>query len=256
MTRTGWSCGELRLRATAYPASTIVRPVFGTCTNNDERCSFEDFIKYVYQNIHYPLEARKINNTGIVRVQWTVNKQGRISAQVSGEQIHDAIISDVQKLFNDMPAWKPATQQGNPVDYSGTTNIAYILERKDKRIGPKVENDPNTLVVVGYLIDPAQDQLPPRPPASDTENTLEVVKLKVFPNPANAKIEIQFAAEAKPLELMIVDVNYKQIYTEKLASFSGIYHHTVNLTNAPAGTYFLVIKQGEKTYTHQLVLKN
>lgn len=235
---------------------TVVRPVFGTCTNNDERCSNEEFIKYVYQNIHYPLEARKINNTGIVRVQWTVNKQGRISAQVSGEQMHKAIISDVQRLFNDMPAWKPATQHGNPVDYSGTTNIAYILEGKDKRMGPIVENDPNTLVVVGYLIDSDQDKLLPRPPASEIENTLEVVKLKVFPNPANAKIEIQFAAEAKPLELMIFDVNYKQFYTEKLASFNGIYHHTVNLTNAPAGTYFLVIKQGDKTYTHQLVLKN
>lgn len=235
---------------------TLIRPVFSTCANNDERCSHEEFIKYIYKNIHYPAEARQANNTGMVQVKWTVNKQGKIHAEVKGTGMHESIISDVQRLFNDMPAWKPATQRGNPVDYSGTTNIAYILEGKDKRMGPKVENDPNTLVVVGYLIDDDQDKLPPRPPASEIKNTLEVVNLKVFPNPANAKIEIQFAAEAKPLELMIFDVNYKQFYTEKVAFFSGIYHHTVNLTNAPAGTYFLVIKQSEKTYTHQLVLKN
>lgn len=88
----------------------------------------------------------------------------------------------------------------------------------------------------------------------DSES-LSVEGLKFHPNPSDGKFTLEFTTpEGGSTEIMIYDVNGKQVYTEKIKNFDGHYEKAIDISAEDSGTYFLKIKQGDRISTKKIIL--
>lgn len=92
-------------------------------------------------------------------------------------------------------------------------------------------------------------------PEAELKRDLELQDYKLFPNPADGNVQLRFKGQALPIEIRITDLNGKQMFRERLNQFDGLYDQNLDLTDLPAGAYFLTIEQNAKIYTEQLILK-
>lgn len=86
-------------------------------------------------------------------------------------------------------------------------------------------------------------------------NTLELKNLKVFPNPTDRLVQIQFEGPAEPTEIRLVDQQGTLMLKEVLKNFDGQYSREWNLKDIEAGSLFLVIRQGANVKTQTIVLE-
>lgn len=89
----------------------------------------------------------------------------------------------------------------------------------------------------------------------DTDNTLNLDEIDLFPNPNNGTFTVRFTTESKaPTTIWVIDVSGKEVYREVIQDFNGRYDNRIDISNQAKGTYFLNINQGDKIYTEQFIL--
>jgi protein TonB len=95
-------------------------PTFPGCDNRKgkkdyESCSQTAMLTYVYQNIRYPMEARKKGIQGTVVVRFIVEKDGSLTDIVVVRSIGGGCDEEVQRVVASMPKWNPGEHEGEVV---------------------------------------------------------------------------------------------------------------------------------------------
>ena len=76
--------------------------------------SIKNYLKYIADNITYPVKAAENGITGKVVVSYIVDKDGKITDVKSPVKI-DLLSNEVERVIKSMPAWKPGSQRDKSV---------------------------------------------------------------------------------------------------------------------------------------------
>ena len=87
---------------------------------------------YVTENFRYPDECERRHVSGTVEVKFTIEKSGDVSAVSILKGIDETIDEELVRIFRAMPAWIPATRNGEPVRYIVSMPITLKLSRVNK----------------------------------------------------------------------------------------------------------------------------
>jgi len=89
---------------------------------------------------------------------------------------------------------------------------------------------------------------------NESTESLELSYLSGTPNPNQGQLKIAYSGEKGPIQVSVIDLNGKEIYSEKVADFSGKYEKEINLDNAK-GTVILKITQGSKMLKEKIIIE-
>lgn len=84
---------------------------------------------------------------------------------------------------------------------------------------------------------------------------LELENLAYFPNPSEGKFRLRFNAGAYPIQIKILDLTGREVYTEMNHGFEGFYDKDIDLSGKDPGIYFLQIIQNDKISTKKLLIE-
>ena len=87
----------------------------------------EALFKFIQENTKYPIEAIKNNISGIVYVQFVVEKDGSISDIKVVRGIGGGCDEEAVRVITKMPNWIPAKQKGIPVRSFYIIPIIFVL---------------------------------------------------------------------------------------------------------------------------------
>ena len=83
---------------------------------------------WISQNLRYPAEAAKNKITGKVSVSFTVNSAGKVTGSKVIKSVSPLFDAEAIRLISSMPDWKPALQDGKPVDVQIMVPVEFILK--------------------------------------------------------------------------------------------------------------------------------
>lgn len=111
-------------------------PLFKNCKgNSNEKCFMKEMIQHIKKNYYYPKEARKAGVAGRVIVQFIIDKNGNInSSQIKarGPRGGESLVTEAKRIIAELPNFKPAKQNGIPVNVKYTFPIAFKLPNDAK----------------------------------------------------------------------------------------------------------------------------
>ena len=87
-----------------------------------------ELMKFLAQNIKYPVEAQQKGEQGRVIVQFVVGKDGKLSDIEVKRSISPTLDAEAIRVIKAMPDWKPGTQRGQAVAVKYTIPISFSLE--------------------------------------------------------------------------------------------------------------------------------
>ena len=86
-------------------------------------------MKYVAENIKYPVIAQENGIQGRVICQFVVEKDGKVSdIQVVRSSGEASLDKEAVRVINSMPKWKPGKQRGKPVRVKYTLPVNFRLQ--------------------------------------------------------------------------------------------------------------------------------
>ena len=85
-------------------------------------------------------------------------------------------------------------------------------------------------------------------------NSLQLEGLEAYPNPTYGDLNLNFTAEAKPINIRIVDVTGRVLFGETLNNFDGIYKRELDLSDGTPGILAITITQEGKVFTKNIIL--
>ena len=86
-------------------------------------------MKYVAENIKYPVIAQENGIQGRVICQFVVEKDGKVSdIQVVRSSGEASLDKEAVRVINSMPKWKPGKQRGKPVRVKYTVPVNFRLQ--------------------------------------------------------------------------------------------------------------------------------
>jgi hypothetical protein len=90
-----------------------------------------------------------------------------------------------------------------------------------------------------------------------TENNMDNFEVTIYPNPSNNKtFSLSFSNSDKSnIEIKILNVLGKVVYSEKLDDYSGAYKKTITLKEATTGIYFADIIKGTQRNTVKIIIE-
>lgn len=102
-------------------------------------CSNQLLLEYIYNNVKYPIEAKKAGTEGTVVIQFIIDKTGQIKNEIIardiGENCGIEALEAVKSMADNNIRWSPGIEQGNPVDVLFTLPVKFKLEgEKTKEI--------------------------------------------------------------------------------------------------------------------------
>lgn len=108
-----------------------------------------------------------------------------------------------------------------------------------------------------YFIDENdnEEEVSEKRKTAESNQTLDLSEISIFPNPTDGKITLEFTAPAQPIQIKIIDVNGKEVYNKNLKRFDGRFKKVINLKNASKGTLLLSVLQGNEVYSEKFILK-
>jgi len=86
------------------------------------------FYEYLNSKIKYPADAKKHRITGKAIVEFTIEKNGKVSDFKVVRGLCNSIKQVCYDLFKNMPDWSPGTQNAVPVRVAYTLPITFNLE--------------------------------------------------------------------------------------------------------------------------------
>ena len=118
-----------------------------------------------------------------------------------------------------------------------------------------VDNDSEERIVIIRTKEASSDEALPMEVDVNLERSLDLQELDIFPNPTKGELTVAFTAPAENTTIKITDISGKEIYTERLNNFDGVYRNTLDLGKAAKGTLLLSIQQKDKVFTEKIILK-
>ena len=107
----------------------VVEEVFTVVENWPEPPGgMQAFYQYVGENIKYPSMARRLNVTGIVFLQFVVEKNGEITDVKVVRGIGAGCDEEAARVLKSAPDWTPGKQRGRPVRVLMTVPIRFVLK--------------------------------------------------------------------------------------------------------------------------------
>ncbi|MDE5677118.1 M56 family metallopeptidase [Phocaeicola sp.] len=88
-------------------------------------------LKFLAQNIKYPVEAQQEGIQGKVIAQFVVEKDGSISNPIVLRSIDPRLDGEAIRVVSIMPKWKPGMQEGQLVRVKYTIPISFSLNKKE-----------------------------------------------------------------------------------------------------------------------------
>ena len=88
---------------------------------------YTDVNAYIYANLKFPEDARVSGRSGLVKVQFDIEKNGTIGNVDFVESPDSAFNEEVLRLLNKMPNWNPALSGYDPVKTRYQLNINFSL---------------------------------------------------------------------------------------------------------------------------------
>ena len=85
-------------------------------------------MKYLKDNINYPVIAQENGIQGRVICQFVVNRDGRIVDAVVLRGVDPSLDKEALRVVNSMPKWNPGEQRGKPVRVRFTLPVQFKLE--------------------------------------------------------------------------------------------------------------------------------
>jgi TonB family protein len=85
--------------------------------------------KFILVNLRYPPEAMKKGETGLVIVQFIVDRNGKILEPTIVKSVGKEIDKEALRLVKSLPDFEPAKQNGIPVEFRYTLPIRYEMAR-------------------------------------------------------------------------------------------------------------------------------
>lgn len=86
-----------------------------------------EFQKYCQQNIKYPEIARDNDITGIVIIQFIVNKTGQVERAKVVRSVDPSLDNEALRIVNSSPKWTPGRQRDMPANVSFTVPIRFMI---------------------------------------------------------------------------------------------------------------------------------
>jgi periplasmic protein TonB len=87
--------------------------------------------KFIKSNLKYPAEAKEKNVTGLVVIQFVINKTGQVSDPKVVKSLGAGTDEEAIKMVNKMPPFTPAKQNGKPVNFRYTLPIRFDIPSKE-----------------------------------------------------------------------------------------------------------------------------
>lgn len=94
-----------------------------------------------------------------------------------------------------------------------------------------------------------------RPAKKDSAVVIEKASVRLYPNPAKNKVEIEIKGfDPGNIQLQLIDKNGKLVRNDKRTVFSGNETIILMFSEKP-GLYFLFLKQGDKNLKSKLIIQ-
>lgn len=87
-----------------------------------------ELTKWLANNLKYPKEAKKSRIQGVVEVEFTIDKTGKISDAKVIKGLHPLCDNEVLRLVDSMPNWIPGEKNGEKVDVKYRLPIRFIMK--------------------------------------------------------------------------------------------------------------------------------
>ncbi|MFK7968889.1 MAG: PDZ domain-containing protein [Bacteroidia bacterium] len=115
----------------------------------------------------------------------------------------------------------------------------------------------NQAIDIDVIINQFEDKAVAEALVKDMENpTLDMPDFTVFPNPSNGEFTLRFTpTEGSPVRIKIFDTQGRVLYQEQLTDFRGMYEKELDISDNPAGMYFLQVTQNGQGMAKQLTVQ-
>lgn len=87
----------------------------------------EQLIKFLSENIKYPVECEKQGIQGRVVLLILINKDGSVTDIKVAKSVHPLLDAEAVRVASSMPRWQPATKDGQPVRIRYSLPITFSL---------------------------------------------------------------------------------------------------------------------------------
>ena len=85
-------------------------------------------MKYLAENIKYPVSAQKAKEQGRVVVQFIVEKDGAVTSVKTVRSVAPALDAEAVRVIKAMPKWTPGRQGGQPVRVNYHVPVSFRLQ--------------------------------------------------------------------------------------------------------------------------------
>ena len=85
-------------------------------------------MKYLAENIKYPVSAQKAKEQGRVVVQFIVEKDGTVTGVKTVRSVTPALDAEAVRVIKAMPKWTPGKQGGQPVRVNYNVPVSFRLQ--------------------------------------------------------------------------------------------------------------------------------
>ncbi len=109
-------------------------PVFAVVETQPElEGGMQAFMSYIRSNVRYPKNAKNVE--GKVFIRFTIEKDGSVSnakvvrSDVKNKKYRKALEEEALRLVSNMPRWKPALHNGEPVRCDFTIPVTFNQDK-------------------------------------------------------------------------------------------------------------------------------
>ena len=88
---------------------------------------FPDLKNYLIEHINYPSVARDAGLEGVITAEVVVGANGDLTDIRIAEGLCHTCDKEVRQLLDEMPAWNPARQNGQPVEQKVVIRVRFEL---------------------------------------------------------------------------------------------------------------------------------
>ena len=117
----------------------------------------EQLIKFLSENIKYPVECEKQGIQGRVVLLIVIDKDGSVTDIKVAKSVHPLLDAEAVRVASSMPHWQPATKDGQPVRIRYSLPITFSLNtpatEKDQASGDRDATYPGGLEAIRKYLD-------------------------------------------------------------------------------------------------------
>lgn len=177
-------------------------------------------------------------------------ESGDIVTKIDGETVQS--VAEIKAILKDKKAGDVVEVRYLRNETENTTNITLgskkVMIRKPKDIDiifGDGENKEEKEEIEAY------EKV--ETPKVAAENRLEFSQLDMYPNPNQGAFTLSFEIEAGATIISIKNMDDKEVYTEEIPNFNGIFSDRIDISEHPSGVYFLIIEQGDKKMIKKVI---